>query len=114
VWVRQRYGNPVLYVTENGAAFFDPPVAEDGVVEDSLRVAYLRKHIQAVHLGIAAGADVRGYFVWSLFDNFEWALGYSKRFGIVHIDYATQRRTLKASAKYYAQVIARHGASVKS
>ncbi|HTP38204.1 MAG TPA: GH1 family beta-glucosidase [Steroidobacteraceae bacterium] len=109
LWVKNRYGNPAIYVTENGAAFFDPPTLEDNHLEDPLRVSYLRKHLGAVSSAIAQGADVRGYFVWSLFDNFEWALGYSKRFGIVHIDYATQRRTPKASARYYSKVIASGG-----
>ena len=112
MWVKNRYGNPPVYITENGAAFFDPPTLEDGKLDDPLRVAYLRHHLNAVLTAIAQGADVRGYCVWSLFDNFEWALGYSKRFGIVHVDYATQQRTPKASAKYYSQVIASNGASV--
>jgi beta-glucosidase len=111
LWVRGRYGQIPLYVTENGAAFFDPPTAEGGVVNDPLRVSYLKKHIGAVHDAIAAGVDVRGYFCWSLLDNFEWALGFSKRFGIVHVDYATQARTPKDSARYYSQVIATHGAA---
>jgi len=110
LWVKQRYGDLPLYVTENGAAFFDPPTAEGGVVRDPLRVDYLGKHIRAVHAAIEAGANVRGYYCWSLLDNFEWALGYSKRFGIVHVDYATLERTPKDSAKYYASVVASNGA----
>jgi beta-glucosidase len=110
LWVTERYGKIPLYVTENGAAFFDPPTAEGGVLPDPLRVSYLRKHISAVHDAIAGGADVRGYFCWSLLDNFEWALGYSKRFGIVHVDYATLERTPKDSARYYSRVIASNGA----
>jgi beta-glucosidase len=112
LWVAQRYGNPPIYVTENGAAFFDPPVAEEGRVADPLRVAYLRKHLLAVHEARAGGADVRGYFVWSLLDNFEWSLGYSMRFGIVHVDFATQTRTPKDSAAFYARVIASRGAAL--
>jgi beta-glucosidase len=112
LWVKQRYGNVPLYITENGAAFFDPPTVEDGKVEDPLRVSYLRQHIGAVRNAIREGVDIRGYFVWSLLDNFEWALGYSKRFGIVHVDYATLERTLKASARYYAQVIESHGSLI--
>jgi beta-glucosidase len=112
LWVKQRYGNVPLYITENGAAFFDPPTAEEGPIEDPLRVAYLRRHIGAVRSAIREGVDIRGYFVWSLLDNFEWALGYSKRFGIVHVDYATLERTLKASARYYAKVIESHGALI--
>ncbi len=105
-WVKSRYGNIPLYVTENGAAFADPPTVAGDVLDDPLRVEYLRQHIAAVRAAIAAGVDVRGYFVWSLLDNFEWALGYSKRFGIFHVDYATQKRTPKASARFYAQAIA--------
>jgi beta-glucosidase len=112
LWVKNRYGNPVMYVTENGAAFFDPPKAEAAVLEDPLRVDYLRKHIRAVHTAIQQGADIRGYYVWSLFDNFEWAHGYSKRFGLIHIDYETQKRTLKTSAHLYSEVIASNGARV--
>jgi beta-glucosidase len=108
-WVKERYGNPPIYVTENGAAFFDPPVVEGDHLSDPLRVDYLRKHLKALHAALAAGADVRGYFVWSLFDNFEWSLGYSKRFGIVHVDFESQRRTPKDSARFYSRVIATRG-----
>jgi beta-glucosidase len=109
VWVKERYGNPPTYVTENGAAFFDPPALEGDALADPLRVAYLRQHIAAVQAAIARGVDVRGYFVWSLLDNFEWAEGYSKRFGIVHVDFETQKRTLKDSALFYARLIASRG-----
>jgi beta-glucosidase len=109
LWVKARYGNCPLYVTENGAAFPDPSTVDTEELEDPLRVAYLREHIRAVGAAIDQGVDVRGYFVWSLLDNFEWALGYAKRFGIVHVDFATQRRTRKASARYYAGVIASKG-----
>jgi beta-glucosidase len=107
--VKERYGNPPVYVTENGAAFFDPPVADGDRVPDPLRVSYLRAHIAAVHAAVESGADVRGYFAWSLLDNFEWSLGYAKRFGIVHVDFDTQKRTLKDSALFYARVIASKG-----
>lgn len=113
LWVKDRYDNPPVYITENGAAFPDPATAADGRLDDPLRVAYLRSHLAAVREAIARGADIRGYCVWSLLDNFEWALGYSKRFGIVHIDYATQRRTPKASAEFYRQVIASKGACLR-
>ena len=109
VWVRDNYGDVPLYVTENGAAFYDPPRARDGRVPDPLRVQYLRDHIRAVREAIDRGVDVRGYFVWSLLDNFEWSLGYSKRFGIVHVDYGTLERTPKDSARFYAEVIRTHG-----
>jgi beta-glucosidase len=97
-----------LVITENGAAY-DDYADPSGEVHDPERVEYLRAHLSAVHRAIGAGADVRGYFLWSLLDNFEWAYGYSKRFGIVHVDFATQRRTFKDSARWYGDVIARGG-----
>jgi beta-glucosidase len=109
-WVHERYGKLPLYITENGAAFYDPPVAEHGRVRDPLRVSYLRAHLRAAHAALAQGVDLRGYFLWSLLDNLEWSLGFSKRFGIVHVDFATQARTPKDSARYYARVIASRGA----
>ncbi len=112
VWIKQRYGDIPQYVTENGAAFFDPPVAEGGRIDDPLRVDYFRKHIGAVADAIRQGVDVRGYFAWSLMDNLEWSLGFSKRFGIVHVNFETLERTPKASARYYADVIARSGADL--
>jgi beta-glucosidase len=111
-WVHARYGQPPVYITENGAAFYDPPVAEGGRVQDVLRIDYLRKHLLAAQAAVRAGVDLRGYFAWSLLDNFEWALGYAKRFGIVHVDYATQKRTPKDSARFYAKVIAGNGAAL--
>jgi beta-glucosidase len=108
-WVKDRYGNPPTYVTENGAAFFDPPTVDGERLADPLRVEYLRQHLAAVHAALERGVDVRGYFVWSLLDNFEWAHGYSKRFGLVHVDFETQKRTLKDSARFYAKVIASGG-----
>jgi beta-glucosidase len=109
LWVRQRYGAIPLYVTENGAAFYDPPTAHGGRVQDPLRVHYLHTHLRAVHEAIRQGVDLRGYFAWSLLDNLEWSLGFSKRFGLVHVDFATQQRTPKDSARFYTQVIASHG-----
>jgi hypothetical protein len=97
--------NPPLYVTENGAAFYDPPVAEGGVIDDPLRVDYLNKHIAAIGTAIAKGADVRGYMLWSFLDNLEWSLGYSKRSGIVHVNFKTLERTPKRSAPSYASII---------
>ncbi len=107
--VRERYGNPPLYITENGSAFYDPPSVDSEVLEDPLRVDYLRRHLRAVHAAIAQGCDVRGYMAWSLLDNLEWSLGYSKRFGIVHVDFRTQKRTPKASARFYARVVESNG-----
>ncbi|MFI9104416.1 glycoside hydrolase family 1 protein [Streptomyces fildesensis] len=92
-----------LMVTENGAAF-DDYVSPEGAVNDPRRIDYLRGHLAAVHRAMADGADVRGYFLWSLMDNFEWSYGYSKRFGAVYVDYATQTRIPKSSAHWYAQV----------
>jgi beta-glucosidase len=109
VWVKERYGNLPLYITENGAAFYDPPQAIDGQIEDPLRVEYYRQHLRAAHDAIAKGVNLRGYFAWSLLDNYEWALGYSKRFGLVHVDYSTQARTIKSSGRYYAKVISTNG-----
>ncbi|BCB80179.1 GH1 family beta-glucosidase [Phytohabitans flavus] len=102
------YPTTPLYITENGAAFDDKPGA-DGQVADANRIAYLDGHLRAVHTAIERGVDVRGYLVWSLMDNFEWAEGYRKRFGIIHVDYQTQRRTPKDSALWYRDVIARNG-----
>ncbi|GGQ19174.1 GH1 family beta-glucosidase [Streptomyces roseolilacinus] len=97
-----------LVITENGAAY-DDYADPSGAVHDPERVAYLHQHLAAVHRALADGVDVRGYFLWSLLDNFEWAYGYGKRFGIVHVDFASQRRTPKDSARWYADVIARGG-----
>ncbi len=110
LWVKERYGDPPIYVMENGAAFFDPPVAQDGRIRDPLRVSYLREHLRAARQALVSGVDLRGYMVWSLLDNLEWSLGFSKRFGIVHVDFATGTRTLKDSARYYAKVVASRGA----
>lgn len=110
-WVASRYGPLPLYVTENGAAFYDPPQA-DGEIADPLRQRYLRDHLRAALAARRGGVDLRGYFAWSLLDNLEWAHGYSQRFGLVHVDFATQRRTFKASARFYAEVIGSNGAAL--
>ena len=112
LWVRQRYGNIPQYVTENGAAFYDPPAAAGGRVSDPLRVAYYRAHLRAIHDAVEQGVDLRGYCAWSLMDNLEWSLGFSKRFGLVHVNFDTQERTLKDSAHFYAGVIASNGATL--
>lgn len=109
LWVKERYGNPPVYITENGSAFYDPPVAQDGRVHDPLRVDTLKRHIRAVHAAIQKGADVRGYMAWSLLDNLEWSLGFAKRFGIVHVNFETQERTPKDSALLYSRIIADNG-----
>ena len=111
VRLKRDYGDVPLVITENGAAFDDPPLDGHPVVEDPDRVAYLREHIAAVEHAIDSGVDVRGYYVWSLFDNFEWEHGYASRFGIVHIDFASQRRTPKRSALWYRDLIRAHSAN---
>ena len=110
VWMKQHYGDLPIYITENGSAFYDPPKAENGVVDDPLRVDYLKKHLNAIRAAIGAGVDVRGYYAWSLMDNLEWSLGFSKRFGIVHVNFETLERTPKASAKLYSKIVASNGA----
>lgn len=100
---REAPGVP-LYITENGMACDDKPAA-DGTVHDPDRISYLRGHLTAVAEARAQGADVRGYFLWSLLDNFEWAYGYSKRFGTVYVDFDTQARVPKSSARWYAQLV---------
>ncbi len=110
VRLSREYPAVPLYVTENGAAF-DDVVAEDGAVHDPDRIAYLDEHLRAAHAAIRAGVDLRGYFAWSLMDNFEWAHGYSRRFGLVYVDYATQRRIPKDSARWYRAVIRRNALS---
>ena len=96
-------GDLPVYITENGSAWPDH-VTQDGRVEDFERVSYLRGHLAALHAAIADGVNLRGYFAWSLLDNFEWAEGYGKRFGLVYVDFGTQRRILKRSGEFYASV----------
>jgi len=112
LWVRERSGDLPLYVMENGAAFPDPPAEADGRVDDPLRVEYYRGHLRAAREAVRRGVNLRGYFAWSLLDNYEWSLGYSKRFGIVHVDFTTQRRTPKASARFYTDVVRTRGAAL--
>jgi beta-glucosidase len=102
--LRDETGGLPLYVTENGSAWYDY-VTQDGTVEDYERVKYLRDHLAALHAAISDGVNLRGYFAWSLLDNFEWAEGYAKRFGLVFVDYGTQKRILKRSGEFYASVV---------
>jgi beta-glucosidase len=97
-----------LYITENGASYSDGPDAS-GRVADQRRLDYLRRHLAACHQAIEAGVPLAGYFAWSLLDNFEWARGYAQRFGLVYVDYATQRRYPKDSALWFAAAAARNG-----
>lgn len=103
--LRDEYPFVPLFITENGAAFWDE-VGTDGEVDDQNRVEFLREHLLVCREAIDDGVPLEGYFVWSLMDNFEWALGYERRFGIVYVDYETQQRIPKASAKFYSDVIA--------
>ena len=106
---KRDYANlPPIYITENGTASDDKVI--DGEVDDSARISFLNRHLAAVDAAVKEGVDVRGYFIWSLMDNFEWAFGYERRFGIIHVDYATQKRTLKRSAKLVRQFLAERAA----
>ena len=105
------YGFPAIYITENGASFPDI-ITPEGQVDDTARLSYIQRHLAKVNETIQIGVPVKGYFVWSLFDNFEWAFGYSKRFGIVYVDYETQERILKSSASWYRKVIKRNSIDV--
>ena len=109
----QEFGEkiPAIYITENGCAYDDGP-DNSGVVNDQRRLDYYRNHLSSLGNSITQGAPVKGYFAWSLMDNFEWALGYEKRFGIVHVDFDTQKRTIKDSGKWYAEVIKNNGAGL--
>ncbi len=104
------YGVRELYVTENGSAFPDT-VTPEGTVEDPERTRYLEEHLAACAGALRKGAPLAGYYAWSLLDNFEWAYGYAKRFGLIHVDYETQRRTVKASGRRYAELIRAHHAA---
>ena len=107
LYLRRRYGAklPPIVITENGCALADR-VGEDGTVDDRRRIAYIDGHLRALRQAMDAGVEVRGYFVWSLLDNFEWAEGYRPRFGLVHVDFASQERTPKASYHWYRELIA--------
>ena len=102
-WLHTNYQVPYIYVTENGASFPDI-VALDGGVHDARRLAYLREHIGQAHRAMREGIPLKGYFIWSTLDNFEWAYGYSKRFGLIYVDYRTQKRIVKDSGHYLANV----------
>jgi beta-glucosidase len=108
VRIKEEYGDVPIYITENGCAVHDY-VDPEGGVDDEERISYLDSHFRAAHAAMEQGVDLRGYMVWSFLDNFEWAEGYSKRFGLVHVDYGTQQRIPKASARWYAEVIQRRG-----
>lgn len=104
-WLQDDYGNPTVMITENGAAFED--VVVDGVVDDPKRISYLEAYMGQVKRAMDEGANITGYFAWSLMDNFEWATGYSKRFGLIHVNYETQQRIIKSSGRWYHDLIKR-------
>jgi beta-glucosidase len=106
--LKHTYNNPTLMVTENGAAFPDK-VMHDGQVQDDDRIEYVASHLQELRHAIHDGVKVEGYFLWSLLDNFEWAFGCSKRFGITHVDFTTQVRVWKKSAGWYQRIVATNG-----
>jgi beta-glucosidase len=101
--ITQDYNRPVIEITENGCACGDP-LDKSGGDSDARRIAFYRGYLHELAMAIKAGADVRGYHAWSLLDNFEWAEGFSKRFGIVYVDFKTQKRTVKESGRWYARV----------
>jgi len=106
--LKRDYGDVPLVITENGASYDDPELDGQAVIEDPQRVAFIRGHVEAVERAVAAGVDVRGYYVWSLLDNFEWEHGYDRRFGIVAVNFDSLKRTPKRSALWYRDLIARH------
>lgn len=112
IFLHDRYQLPIV-ITENGISLSDWPAA-DGTVADPQRIDFLARYLSALGEAVAAGADVRGYFHWSILDNFEWAEGYQQRFGLIHVDYQTQRRTLKDSAAWYREVIRSNGGGLRN
>lgn len=110
-WIDARYDHPSIILTENGCAFDDTVV--DGRVDDEPRIAYVKDYLRECRRALDAGVDLKGYFLWSFLDNFEWALGYTKRFGLLYVDFATGRRIPKASASWYAEVIRNNRAGSK-
>jgi beta-glucosidase len=107
-WIRDRYGNPPIILTENGAAYEDV-VTEDARVDDRGRLEYLRDHFIAAHTAIEQGVDLRGWYVWSLLDTWEFSLGFKGRFGLIHVDYETLKRTVKSSGSWFKDVMAANG-----
>jgi beta-glucosidase len=106
--VTERYGNLPIFIMENGASYPDG-VEADGQIHDSNRIQYLQSYLKALHQAIERGVDVRGYFIWTLMDNFEWAEGFQSRFGLIHVDFETQKRIIKDSGKFYWEVIQANG-----
>ncbi|MCI0555476.1 MAG: family 1 glycosylhydrolase, partial [Anaerolineae bacterium] len=111
MYMKEQYGNPVLYLTENGCALPDVP-DENDFVSDWDRIRFLQAHIRALHEAIQAGANVHGYFVWSILDNFEWERGYTQRFGLVRVNFDTLKRTPKQSAHWFRDVVTNNGFTI--
>jgi len=111
--VDKDYNHPVIYITENGMACKDDKIS-NRIVQDDDRLSYLKRYFGAAHHAIRDGVNLKGYFVWSLMDNFEWLEGYSKRFRLMRIDYKTQERIWKKSAYWYCNVIAENGFDIDS
>lgn len=107
-WISNRYDNPPVYITENGCAFDDPP-GPDGMIRDARRIAFYHGYLEACHQALSNGVNLKGYFAWSLLDNMEWAEGYTKRFGLVHVDRQTLRRVPKDSARWFTQLMGANG-----
>lgn len=110
--VHREYGPPALYITENGTALPDEP-DEEGEVRDERRIDYMRRHLAEAHRAVESGVPLRGYFAWSLLDNFEWGHGYGKRFGLLRVDFATGERTAKESARWYRETIAANAVDIR-
>ena len=106
--LKNKYNDPVIYLTENGCAYPDK-IEEDGRIYDHKRIEYHKKYLSAANKAIKNGANIKGYMAWTLFDNFEWALGYEKRFGLIHIDFDTLKRTPKNSYYFYKELISNNG-----
>jgi beta-galactosidase len=106
-WIDKRYNHPIIYITENGCALDDEII--EGKIDDSKRIEFIESYISACHDAITAGVNLKGYFLWSFMDNFEWALGFSKKFGIIYVDSSTQERIPKDSAKWYKELIKQNG-----
>ena len=111
VYIKENYGNPKLYVTENGCAMPDVP-DEKGFVADWDRIHYIKSHLQGLHEAIEEGVNVNGYFVWSILDNFEWERGYGPRFGLVRVNYETLERIPKQSAYWFSSIIKKNAVTI--
>ena len=108
--LKNEYNNPIIYLTENGCSY--PDKIENGKIKDFKRIEFYKKYLTAVKKAINNGADVRGYTAWTLFDNFEWALGFEKRFGLIHVDFKTLKRTPKESYYFYSNIIKNNGFNI--